>query len=172
MPTAILSVLGNKYVLGTLLLGIVLGVGFLAGYNHEHSKLVSVEARYKQAQIDAEKREQDLIAANALQTKRIQDEATKQIANERAAVADLSVRVTDAHTALSLCTTTSSTGTDVQPIGQGTTGNAVPPNQAAPATPSIGINAAVLKDTLDIGIAEIEAELLWREYARSTGQAK
>ena len=168
LPSA-LSFLVNKYVLGGLLLAAVLGGVYYAGYHRGDQRFVALQAQIQQERKDAEAIQKAILDTDNKEKVRIQNEAKQQIASMSRAISDLSVRFNAGETALRLCTSTGTRQPSQPAIGSGSTAS---PSPTQGHEESIAISPTVLNDTLDTAITAIQAELEWRDYARTTGQVK
>lgn len=121
---------------------------------------------------DAQKAEDDRARANETVSKGVYDAAQTQIGDMAVVMADLSVRLKAHPSSLKVCPVTpGSLQPYVQPGGpQAPVAGESAPGVAGPAS-DVGIDRDTLKSILTAAKQAVIAELLWRRYARGTGQA-
>lgn len=157
----------------------VCGATWFAADAHYSQALASLEgqlegaAKAQKTAVDAQ------IATDQAAAKEIDGEAQQQIGSMASVISDLSVRVASGGRTVSLCTTAASTLiAHVQPDRPAATASPGPPANPAAAAPGVapvspaGVDLGSLTDAIELGVESVKAELLWREYARRTGQAK
>jgi len=166
---SLLSLVFNKYVVGSaLVLGLIFGV-YEYGYYNGHKPYIALQATYEQAQKDFAAQQAALKLADNKEKAKIQNEAKQQIASMSTAIADLSVQLNAANSAIGVCNPPSPAESGQPTNGPGTQGGTSKPEEAADR---ITISPEILNDTITTAISGITAELEWREYARSTGQVQ
>lgn len=150
----------------TILIGACLATWFAASA-HYSKQYVALKSGYEQAARDQAMRVEELVRSNQAATKRINDEAQKQLAGRDAAIAALRLHVNAGRGAISLCPSPQGSG---KPDGSQRPGVTTSPQQPTGTQGPVAIDPAVLAAALDIGIGALRSELLWRDYARSTNQ--
>jgi len=156
-------------LLAAIMVGACVATWFKADAYYSQ-KYTSLKAQYEQAAKDQEIEKAKLLATYAHAAQEVNDEAKYTISGMSVSISDLGMRLRSSHSALSMCTSTASAGsTGEQPNGPATAASV-----GAVANPqaTIGIDANVLASTLDTAIDAIEANVLWRKYARETGQVQ
>lgn len=155
------------------------GATWFAADAHYSKQLSSLEGQFEaaakaqRAAVDAK------IAKDQDTAKEVDSEAQQQISSMASVIADLSMRSAARSHSGALCATSS--GAPVARVqsdrsaAPASSGSPAAPPAAAPAAAAVsapGIDLGALSDALEIGVESVKAELLWRQYARETGQAK
>lgn len=121
---------------------------------------------------DDQKAEDDRARANETVSKEVYSEAQSQIGDMATVMADLSVRLKSHPSPLHSCPVTpGSLQPYVQPGGPQAPVAREPASGAAGPAPDVGVDRDTLKSVLTAAKQAVIAELLWRRYARGTGQA-
>lgn len=160
--------------LAALVLGLCASVWFIADARYSKA-YVALKAQYEQASKDAAVEDARVLADYAHAAQEVNDEAQAKLARAAADLADLRVRVNDGYAAIGACSAASADAADVA-LGPGAADSHRPADAAArPAGPALPaelatIDPGVLRAVLSVGIDALNAELLWRDYARRTGQ--
>lgn len=135
---------------------------YSAKYDNLKGQLVA-EAKDQQKQVDA------TIANNTMVAKEINDEAVNQIGLMSDVISDLSVRLNTSRRPFTVCPATAGTpAIGAAPNGSGTTATAG--RDPVPST-GIVVDRQVLTDILQAADDAVTADILWRKYARETGQS-
>lgn len=150
--------------------------GAAAYYSKELSSLegqLLAAASAQKAAVDAQ------IATDQAAAKEVDNEAQQQIGSMASVIIDLSMRNAAGSRTAALCASPASAAiAHGQPDRSSATASSGPtatPSAAAPSPPAIStpsIDLGALSDALELGVESVKAELLWRQYARQTGQAK
>lgn len=153
-------------IVAALMLAVGVGAWFAADA-HYSKKYEDLKSSYQQATKD----QAAILTQYAQASMEINDEAKSKLAGAGTVVRDLSVRLDGSHAALQICTST--TGVDEyanRSAAAGSTGPAGTGTQPIGAT--VSVDPQTYHDELSVAIDAITAELLWRDYARRTGQVK
>jgi len=156
----------NKYLViagATLLL--VVGAYFKGHYDGKRKfdilkAELTIQAKADQKRVDEIERDNEYVK------KEIADDYKKLADTRGGTIADLSKRLRDRPT-INLSTPGGTTCKPGDPaVGPGASGSESPP--AAAPGPTASLDAFVLRDALTIGRDALDAELLWRKWARET----
>ncbi len=138
---------------------------------HYSRQYAALKAGYEQASRDQKAAVDRTIADNQAAAKAVNDEAKQQIGDMSRVIADLSVRSTAGGHALRVCAAPAGTVRPyLDPIGPAVTASPGRATEPARTAQDAAIAPAILGNVLEVGIDALKAELLWREYARKTGQ--
>jgi hypothetical protein len=172
MPTTIEITALKISVAVAVLIGACAATWFKADAHYSQA-LSSLEGQLKGASEAQQKAVDKQKADDAAVTKDINEQAQQQIGSMAGTISALLLRKPAGSGAISVCTSSPSAArAPVQPERPAAAASPGPP--AIPARPSIeaAIDPGTLTDSLTVGIDAIKAELLWRDYARRTGQTK
>ena len=161
-----------------ILIGSCVATWFAADAHYSRA-FSSLEGQLDEAARLQQRAVAEQIAKDGQAAKAVDDEAKSQIGSMSAVIADLSLRNAHPGGTGRLCA--GAPGPAVprpQPDrpaaagGSGTPSGPAAASAPAPAVSAPGIDLGALGDALELGKESIKAELLWREYARKTGQVK
>jgi hypothetical protein len=146
------------------------GITWFAADAHYSQALASLEgqlkgaAKVQEAAVEAQKQR------DAAATKDIDDKANAQIGSMADTIAGL-LRESARGRTIALCPAPAgSVRPYLDPVGPAIAAGPGRPAEPARPTQDAAIAPAILGKVLDTGIDALKAELLWREYARRTGQ--
>jgi len=154
------------------IIGATAGITWFAADAHYSKQYEDLKAQYAQTSKDQAAEDAATLTRYAQAAQEVNEDAKTELASAAASAADLGVRLNDGYAAIRACSATSA----VSPAPA--VGSAVAADARQPAADqgrtgpevSAGIDPEVLRDTLTTAIDAINAELLWRQYARQTGQ--
>lgn len=154
----------------TLAAGEAAAVWFAADAHYSRA-YVALQADYQQATKDQAAEAAATLSRYAAASQEVNDEAQKQLAGMAATLADLRLRAPAAgQPTVSLCTAQGPGRPPDAAVGPAAAGSPGGAPSAAGSGIELAIDAGALGDTLDVAIDALSAELLWRQYARQTGQ--
>jgi len=134
------------------------GIGFRMGYVVERNVLDAYSAKVTAAAAKADRDNRAIQAKNEIQQQRVNDEAQSQIGDMSRELTDLSMRLNAAPGGVRpVPAAPGAAGPHGQPVGPG----------AGP-----GDQCTANQEEDDALLDALSSIKLWREYARSTGQAK
>lgn len=175
-----------KLEIGLLEVGIALAIligacvaTWFAADAHYSKAMSNLQGQLDEAARLQQRAVAEQIAKDGQAAKAVDDEAKSQIGSMSAVIADLSVRNAHPGGTGRLCAAAPGPAvprvqSDRSAAPGGSIAPAGPPAASAgpPAVSTPGIDLGALGDALELGKESIQAELLWREYARKTGQVK
>ena len=144
----------------------VISVTWFAAASHYSGKFVALRAQYEQAAKDAQKAADDKVLHDNYVSKEVNDEALQKLAGMSSTIDDLSSRLRQHPTIITTSdpsTCQAANGTPAT-VGSATPGSPNPAQGSSSTTSTLDTKA--LSDILDLGIDAINAELLWREWAK------
>ena len=171
MPTTIELTLAKLGIFVAVLAG-TFGVGWFASAAHSAAQYNLLLGQERQRAADAQKVVDDQVKANTTVTKEVNDEAVAQIGVMSDTIAGLLLRKPSTVTVTRFVAAPQGAGIpDGKPNGPAVPGRADPPAEHPSTTAAVAcLDAETLRDVLDLADKTISEVLLFREYARGTGQ--
>ncbi len=146
------------------------GATWFAADSHYSNQYAALKAGYEQASRDQKAQVDRTIADNQAAAKAVNDEASQQIGSMARTIADLSVRAS-APGSRAITVRACPTSTPVATVQPDRSAVAASPGPAAEsAKPVATVDPAILSGIIDVSIDAIRAELLWRQWVKSTRQ--
>lgn len=149
------------------------GATWFAADAHYSDQYAALKAGYEQAARDQKAQVDKTVADNQAAAKAVDDEANQQISGMAGTITSLLMRKPAGGSAVTVRACTAGTVRPyLDPVGPATTASPRPAPEPAGSGVEAAIAPAILTNVLDVALDALKAELLWREYARKTGQAR